>query len=176
MTDDFRAELLCLLPKLRRFAYTLTGSRDDADDVVQSACEKALLRIDQFEPGTRLDSWMYRIVQTTWIDEMRSARRKRTINDEMVLALVPDDPRIEQQTEARSDLAFVRAEIAKLPADQRLVLGLVTVEGVSYAEAAEILSIPIGTVMSRLARARKKLARALAAAEAAAGPDGARAT
>jgi RNA polymerase sigma factor (sigma-70 family) len=71
-----RAELVSLLPRLRRFAYGLTGSLDAGDDLVQSACERALMRLDQFQPGTRLDSWMYRIVQNLWIDQRRAQQAR----------------------------------------------------------------------------------------------------
>lgn len=161
MSDDVRSELLTLLPRLRRFAYSLCGTIDQADDLVQSACEKALTRLDQFEPGTRLDSWMFRIVQTTWIDEVRSYRRRRTESDEEAILAFADDARIEERTAARSELDVVRAEIQKLPEEQRVVLSLVSIDGASYAQAAAILDIPIGTVMSRLARARRKLTSAI---------------
>lgn len=161
MADDVREDLVALLPRLRRFAYTLCGSLDLADDLVQAACERALSRLDQFDPGTRLDSWMFRIVQTVWIDQMRSAARKKTVNDNEAIAAVEDERSTARQVEARADLALVRAEIASLPAEQRAVLGLVTIDGLSYQQAAEALGVPIGTIMSRLARARKKLALAL---------------
>src|SRR5215475_7334293 len=77
VTQQVRDELVALLPRLRRFAYGLTGSLDEGDDVVQSACERALMRLDQFAPGTRLDSWMYRIVQTVWIDRLRARQSRR---------------------------------------------------------------------------------------------------
>ena len=78
VAEDIRTELVALLPRLRRFAYGLTGSLDEGDDVVQSACERALTRLDQFQPGTRLDSWMYRIVQTVWIDRRRAQQAARS--------------------------------------------------------------------------------------------------
>lgn len=161
MAEDIREELVALLPRLRRFAYSLSGSLDEADDLVQAACEKALNRIDQFTEGTRLDSWMFRIIQTTWIDLMRTQRRRSTDNDPEALANVAFDARITEQTEARDALALVRDEVARLPAEQRLVLSLVSIEGLSYQEAADTIGVPIGTVMSRLSRARKRLAQAL---------------
>lgn len=161
MDEDVRQEMIALLPRLRRFGYSLTGSMDEADDLVQSACERALLRLDQYERGSRLDSWMFRIMQTTWIDRVRMVRRRGNVNDPEMLAAVPFDARIHEQTEARAALDIVRAEIALLPEDQRLVLALVTVDGMSYKDAAEVLEVPIGTVMSRLSRARKRLGEAL---------------
>lgn len=161
MDEDVRQEMIALLPRLRRFGYSLTGSMDEADDLVQGACERALLRLDQYERGSRLDSWMFRIMQTTWIDRIRTTRRRGTVNDPEMMAAVPFDARIHEQTEARAALDIVRAEIALLPEDQRLVLALVTVDGMSYKDAAEVLEVPIGTVMSRLSRARKRLGEAL---------------
>jgi RNA polymerase sigma-70 factor (ECF subfamily) len=149
-----------LLPRLRRFAYAQTGSREAADELVQAACERALDRLDQFTPGTRLDSWMFRIMQTIWLDRMRYAGRRPQVSAEVMDAL-PFDARIHEQAVARADLAIVRAEVAKLPEDQRVVLALVAIDGQSYQEAAETLGVPIGTIMSRLSRARRKLVEAL---------------
>lgn len=161
MTGDVRQELVALLPRLRRFAYSLTGSMDDANDLVQAACERALTRLDQFQPGTRLDSWMFRIVQTVWIDMTRYAGRRRKVNDEEALERVPHDARIHESVEARADLAIVRRTVADMPEDQRAVLALVVMDGMSYQEAATTLQVPIGTIMSRLSRARRKLAEAV---------------
>jgi RNA polymerase sigma-70 factor (ECF subfamily) len=150
-------DLVALLPRLRRFACGLAGSIDRADDLVQAACERALVSRRQFEPGSRLDSWMYRIVQNLWIDRLRSEGRWRT-GDEHELDDLPADD-MAGAVEARIELAAVRRAIDMLPPDQRLVLMLVTVESRSYREAADILAIPIGTVMSRLSRARLALTR-----------------
>lgn len=159
---EIRLQIVALLPRLRRFAFALTGRQDEADDLVQSACLKALDRLSQFEVGTRLDSWMFRIVQTTFLDEVRSrSRRAKDIVVNEDINAVGFDARIHEQTEARADLAIIRAKINELPAEQRELLALVVVDGMSYQTAAEVLDVPIGTVMSRLARARKKLASAL---------------
>lgn len=152
--------LIALLPRLRRFACGLAGSVDEGDDLVQSACERALSRIHQFEPGTRLDSWMFRIVQTVWIDRRRSRQRRGTsVSVEEIGDLAGADGL--RDSDARLHLAEVRRAVTRLPEDQRAVLLLVTVEGMSYREAADTLAIPIGTVMSRLARARLALGRSL---------------
>ncbi len=156
MTDRFRQDLVALVPKLRRFAYSLTGNRQDGDDLVQAACEKALRNAAQFQPGTRMDSWMYRIIQTLWIDDRRRATRRGTTLD-------PDDAHLSDEGKAanlpedRMMLAQTRAAMADLPEPQRAVLALVAIEGLSYREAAETLDIPVGTVMSRLSRAREAL-------------------
>lgn len=159
MVRDSRSlQLVALLPRLRRFAHGLTGSIDEGDDLVQSACERALSRLDQWQQGTRLDSWMFRIVQTVWIDRVRRRRE---------VALEPDEwerlPGIDgvQQAETRSELAAVRRLVGELPEEQRSVLLLVSVEGLSYREAAEVLDLPVGTVMSRLSRARLHIGRRL---------------
>ena len=152
----FSNQLLGLLPKLRRFARTLTGSVDEGDDLVQSACERALERADQFELGTRFDSWMYRIVQTVWIDRLRQRSHREEGVDPDELARYPGADAV-NLTEDKIALAQARRAIAKLPVDLREVLVLVSIEELPYREAAEILRIPIGTVMSRLSRARLTL-------------------
>lgn len=159
--EQVRAELVSLLPRLRRFGYALTGSPDDGDDLVQSACERALTRIDQFRPGTRLDSWMYRIMQNLWIDHRRSAQAQRVDGAEPadLEALAVGDAR--QELDSRLSLAAARRAVADLGEDQRAVLVLVCVEGLSYKDAAGVLDIPIGTVMSRLARARLAVGKVL---------------
>ncbi|WP_404379929.1 RNA polymerase sigma factor [Caenispirillum salinarum] len=145
-----------LLPRLRRFARGLTGSATDADDLVQAACERALRASDQYTEGTRLDSWLYRIVQTTWIDMARGARRRAAHLDslpaEQIAAAAPDAP-------AALTLGAVRRAVAALPEDQRVLVMLVCVEGQTYRQAAEVLDLPIGTVMSRLSRGRATLRR-----------------
>lgn len=159
--SEIRHQMVELLPRLRRFAYSLCGSLDEADEVVQAACERALSRLDQFTPGSRLDSWMFRIVQNVWIDRMRYNRRRETVDDPDAIASIPHDARIAEQTEARTALGIVRDCFATLPEEQKLVLSLVAIDGRSYREAADLLGVPIGTVMSRLARARRKLADAI---------------
>lgn len=152
-----RGEIVALVPRLRRFCLALTRSVDAGDDLAQSAIERALSRIDQWQPGTRLDSWMFRIAQNIFIDEMRSAKRRGTQVDVAALdAVAGDDGR--RVTEARSDIARARQAIAALPDDQRVLVALVIIDGQSYKDTAAILDIPIGTVMSRIARARQSIA------------------
>lgn len=157
---DIKAELVALLPRLRRFALGLTGAADQADDLVQAGCLKALERSDQWQPGTSLASWMYRILQTTWIDQQRTATRRNTVADtDAVERHATDDA--ERRRDAGDNLRDVEREIAALPDEQRVVLVLVCVEGMAYKEAAAVLDLPVGTVMSRLARARGRLADVL---------------
>jgi RNA polymerase sigma-70 factor (ECF subfamily) len=158
-----QSDLVTLLPRLRRFAYGLCGSTDEGDDLVQAACERALGRLHQFRPGTRLDSWMYRIIQTQWLDRVRQKRLSPEVPMEGGEAYRHIDG--ETTIEAKLTLDSVRREIARLPEDQRVVLLLVCGEGLTYKDAAETLNIPIGTVMSRLARARMSLTTLLAEPE-----------
>ncbi len=156
LNPRFQRDLVALVPRLRRFAYALTGSTDTGDDLVQAACERALKNAAQFEPGTRMDSWMFRIVQNLWLDDKRRRRVRGTQIDPDAVVL-SDEGQGARQAEDRLMLASVRARVDALPDDLRLVLVLVALEGRSYREASESLGIPIGTVMSRLSRARAQL-------------------
>lgn len=161
---NVRDEIAALLPRLRRFGRTLARQREDADDLVQTAVERALLHIGQWQPGTRLDSWMFRIMQNAWIDETRArARHGQTFVDEEAGEQVGVST-----VDAQIDAIAVRKAVAQLNDDQRAVIGLVLVEGLPYKEAAEVLGVPIGTLTSRLARAREALQVVLG------GPNGAR--
>lgn len=155
MSDLFRTELIALLPRLRRFALGLTADAAEADDLVQAGCERALARRAQWQEGTRLDSWMYRIMQNLWIDQLRARKPAAVLEDGELEQLPGEDWQAGQ--EARMDLQQVLAAMQKLPPPMRAVLSLVCVEGLSYQEAAAALEVPIGTVMSRLARARGAL-------------------
>ena len=156
MTDQFRTQMVELMPRLRRFAVALTGDLDQADDLVQETCMRALARVGQWQPGTRLDSWMYRIAQNIWLDRMRARKvRGVSVGVEAAEEMSGSDGR--KVVESRQDLAAVSAAMAELPEDQRALVALVCIDGLSYKEAAEITGTPIGTVMSRLARARREL-------------------
>lgn len=157
MSNNIRQEIAGLVPRLRRFAYALCGNRDEGDDLVQTACVKALSRMEQYQPGTRLDSWMFRIVQTSHIDAIRARKHRTSMNDQDVAEQVSDHGVSAAQNEHRILLGRVRTAMSDLPEDQRAVLALVAIEGYSYKEAASILKAPIGTIMSRLARARSRL-------------------
>src|SRR5271155_3150931 len=148
----FGDQLIAVLPRLRRFAGGLPGPAGEADDLVQAACERALARQHQFQEGTRFDSWMFRIVQTIWIDQVRS-RDIRKEGGEIAEERMGSDEAV-RRVEARLALDEVRRAVDRLAPDQRTALLLVTVDGLSYKETAEIVGVPIGTIMSRLARAR----------------------
>lgn len=153
-------EIVALLPRLRSFALSLARRRDEADDLVQAACERAFGAIDTWQPGTRLDAWMFRILRNLWIDRHRRRRDETSLDDdEAGLSVTAEDGR--HTVEVRSTMAAVRMAIDRLPEEQREVLMLVCVEDLSYRDAAEVLEVPIGTVMSRLSRARRALAAAL---------------
>jgi RNA polymerase sigma-70 factor (ECF subfamily) len=153
---EFRNKLIALLPRLSRFAMTLTRSRHDADDLIQASCERALARIGQWDPNTQLDSWMFRIMQTVWFNEARARRVRERYGDELKSDSATGAVG-EGLPENRLLLQRVADEINALPEDQRAMLLLVCVEGLSYKEVAEVLQIPIGTVASRMARARLTL-------------------
>ena len=155
---EFRRELVQLLPRLRRFASVLTRSHDDAEDVVQAAVERALRHADSWQQGTRLDSWLYRIMQNLWRDELR-AHRRRAEPLESHADIAGADGREVTIRHIQSNEA--RLALDQLPEEQRLVIALVVLEGMSYQQTADILEVPVGTVMSRLARARAKLAASL---------------
>jgi RNA polymerase sigma-70 factor, ECF subfamily len=152
VSANFADQMIAVLPRLRRFARGLTGSAVEADDLVQAACERALARQHQFQEGTRFDSWMFRIVQTIWIDQIRS-REVRKEDGEIAEERLGSDESV-RRVEARLALDEVRRAVGRLPSDQRTALLLVTVDGLSYKEAAEVAGVPVGTIMSRLSRAR----------------------
>jgi RNA polymerase sigma factor (sigma-70 family) len=153
MSADLENDIAGLLPRLRRFARSITFHREDADDVVQIAVERALTRAEQWQPGTRLDSWMFRIVKNAWIDEVRArARRDQLFAPEEEGEHVGDDT-----AAAHQQRMAVEKAMSLLSEDHRMVIGLVLVDGLPYKEAAEVLDIPIGTLTSRLARAREAL-------------------
>ena len=157
MQDELRREIAVLVPRLRRFARALAGNGDMGDDIVQTACVKALAGLDRFTPGTRLDSWMFRIVQNSYLDIVRSGWRRSTVSDHELLEQQSDSGVGARRAEDRLTLERLREAVAALPEDQRAVLALVAIDGLSYKDAAEALCVPTGTVMSRLARARAKL-------------------
>lgn len=156
----FEQELLALLPRLRRFARGLTQHPADADDLCQAAIERALKSRDQWQAGTRLDSWMYRITRNIWIDNRRATARRgiHTDIDDGVMQIADNS---HARMEASMELADIDRAMARLPDEQREAVMLVLVEGYAYREAAEILEVPVGTLTSRLVRGREALVREL---------------
>ena len=151
---SFEDELIALLPRLRRFAHSLSRSPADADDLTQATVERAIRSSGQWTPGTRLDSWLYRIMRNLWIDTARSRARKQAFEAPPEEAAgVGDRDGIEESLE----LARIMAAMQRLPDEQREVVSLILIEGFGYREAAELLDLPIGTVSSRLVRGRTAL-------------------
>jgi len=160
-TTELKNALVQILPKLRRYCYALTGSKSDADDILQLTVEKILK--NGLKDDIPLDRWAFRVCKNAWLDEIRY-RNVRAIN-------VETNPESEPFSDGERDMINeiethrVHKAMAKLPQDQRAALALVAVEGYSYAEAASILEVPIGTIMSRISRARKTLCDALLPSE-----------
>jgi len=137
-------------------ALALTRSQEEGDDLVQAGLERALSKTHLWQDGTRLDSWVFRIMQNIWYDQLRARKAQGHGVDPDVLETMPGED-VERQLEARSEVSRTRAALARLSEDQRAVVALVLIDGVSYRDAAQILEVPIGTIMSRLARARTAL-------------------
>jgi len=153
---SFEDELTALLPRLRRFAHGLSRNSADADDLTQMTIERALRSKAQWQPGSRLDRWLYKIMRNLWIDTVRSRGRKDKLEappDEA--EMLGHDPRA--GIEASIDLQRVMIAMDQLPGEQREVIALILIEGFGYREAAELLDLPIGTVSSRLVRGRTAL-------------------
>lgn len=149
-------QIVDLLPRLRRLARVLARDPVDADDLVQATVERALLHQAQWRPGTRLDSWMFRIMKNAWIDESRARTRRGRVfaPPEQGESVGLDGA---QAMETRLQAADMQKALAKLPDEQRLAVALVLVDGLSYKEAAEVLEVPQGTLTSRLVRGRMAL-------------------
>lgn len=146
--------MLDLLPRLRRFATGLAGNPSDGDDLCQMSLERALANRSKWAEGTRLDSWMYRIMRNIWIDEGRKQTRSRQtfIDEEAGMGVGGEGAQ-----EAAVELSNVDRAMQQLPDEQREAVLLVMVEGYTYKEAAEIVGCPVGTLNSRLVRGRDAL-------------------
>jgi RNA polymerase sigma-70 factor (ECF subfamily) len=143
--------LVALIPRLRRYARALAGDRAAADDLVQDTLERAWAKLHLFRGGTDLRAWLFTVMHNVHVNRVRAARPTDALDEEM--------PELAQRA-VQGDALVVRdleRALAALPAAQREVLLLVALEDLSYEETAQVLGIPIGTVMSRLARAREKL-------------------
>jgi RNA polymerase sigma-70 factor (ECF subfamily) len=152
-----------MLPRLWAFALRISGDKHDAEDLVQRACLRALERSHQLQPETSPLSWMFSIVQSIWINELQARSVRGRLNmewDDSFLETVAD-PRVRTPETHVMHVQIVSA-VERLPQAQRVVMLLVAVEGLTYKEAAEVLDVPIGTIMSRLARARQAIGSLLA--------------
>ncbi len=163
--DVLRQEILEAMQAIRRFAYALTGTRADADDLLQATIVRLLERGAPDGADTR--KWAFRVCKNMWIDEIRARKVRR---DAAQSADLQPEADLDGERTAIGAVALAEAEraMAALPEDQRAALSLVAIEGLTYAEAAEALQTPIGTIMSRISRARAALAVALPAGLAAA--------
>jgi len=158
--EGLRQEILGALQAIRRFAYALTGTRADADDLLQATIVRLLER--GVPDGADTRKWAFRVCKNMWIDEVRARKVRR---DAAASGALSPDPDLDGERAALGAVALAETEraIGKLPEEQRAALALVAIEGLTYAEAAEALAIPIGTIMSRIARARAALASTLPA-------------
>jgi RNA polymerase sigma-70 factor (ECF subfamily) len=148
---DEAERLVELIPRLRRYARALVGDRAAADDLVQDTLERAWAKLHLYRRGTDLRAWLFTVMHNVHVNKVRASRATDPLEDEM--------PELAQRA-SQGDALMVRdldRSISRLPAEQRSVLLLVTLEDMSYDEVARTLGIPIGTVMSRLSRAREKL-------------------
>jgi RNA polymerase sigma-70 factor (ECF subfamily) len=152
-SEKFESELTQLLPRLRRFAFALSRNGADADDLAQATIERALRSRDQWQPVTRLDSWLFRIMRNLWIDTVRArGRRERHEAPEDAAKDVGEDPR--EAMDTSMELQRAMSAMERLPDEQREVVALILIEGFGYREVSEMLGLPIGTVSSRLVRGR----------------------
>jgi len=151
-----QSQIIAILPKLRRFAYSLTGNAADGDDLLQNTVERVLKKKHSYDPSKKLDNWIFTIARNIWIDEIR-ARNRRGISvniDDQYDLKGSDGVKVSEQKLLTEQ---VLKAMAKLPENQHQVAYYVLVEGNSYKEAADILNLPIGTIMSTLSRARQSL-------------------
>lgn len=156
LSQTFETELVTLLPRLRRFAHGLCKDAAEADDLTQMCVERALRSRNQWQAGTRLDSWAYRILRNLWIDTARSRSRKQKFEAPPEEAeFVGQDPR--EQIETSLELQRAMMAMQRLPDEQREIVALILIEGFGYREVSEMLDLPIGTVSSRLVRGRTAL-------------------
>lgn len=156
---DFRSTLLTAIPQLRAFALGLCGTRDMADDLVQEALMRAWANQDSFRPGTNMIGWLYVILRNAFYTEFRKRRHEVADVDGQHAAMLSGEPRQEGHIEFKE----FRAALQRLPVDQREALLLIGSSGLSYEEAAEMCGCAVGTMKSRVSRARVRLARLLAA-------------
>src|SRR6266446_10265155 len=158
MRSSVRDAMLAAVPSLRAFAISLCGNVDRADDLVQETLLRAMANIDSFEPGTNMSAWLFTILRNLFRSEYRKRRREVEDSDGSYAETLKSHP--EQQS--RVEFEEFRTALAKLPPDQREALILVGASGFSYEEAAQICGSAVGTIKSRVNRARTRLAQLLA--------------
>ena len=169
LTNSLRDDILASVPSLRAFAISLSGNGDRADDLVQETLLRALANIDSFEPGTNMSAWLFTILRNLFRSEYRKRRREVGDADGRFSASLKSQP----EQPSHMEFEEFRAALAQLPPDQREALILVGASGFSYEEAAQICGSAVGTIKSRVNRARIRLAELLAIEGARdMGPDG----
>jgi RNA polymerase sigma-70 factor (ECF subfamily) len=154
MDEQVRNAVLGAVPSLRAFAISLCGNVDRADDLVQETLLRALANIDSFQPGTNMSAWLFTILRNHFRSEYRKRRREVEDSDGHYAESLKSQPAQIAQVE----FAEFREALAQLPPDQREALVLVGASGFSYEEAANICSCAVGTIKSRVNRARTRLA------------------
>lgn len=160
--SDWRNEVVAMIPALRAFAWSLSHNGSDADDLVQDTLIKAWTNRDKFEPGTNLRAWLFTILRNTYYTQI--SRRRREVRDETgEYANTLSSPPTQDWSVAMSAL---QAALARLPDEHREALILVGAAGLSYEEAAEICGCALGTIKSRVNRARARLLKIMDAQEA----------
>lgn len=156
-SDVFAAQAMQYIPRLRRYARALTGDASAADDLVQDALERALVKHDLWREGSDLRAWLFTVMHNVFVNQVRSAAVSRTVPlDDSYAADLP-----QPQASDRLEIRDLDAALQALPEEQRAVLLLVGLEQMTYEETANVLEVPIGTVMSRLSRGRERLRRLL---------------
>lgn len=158
MSDrEFRNDLLALIPPLRAFAISLTGKVDRADDLVQETLLKAWANREKFEPDTKLKAWLFTILRNEFYTVFR--KRKREVED--ADGIIAANFGVHAEQDSHMDLADMQLALGRLPVDQREALLLVSASDMSYEEAAVICGVAVGTIKSRVNRARARLAELL---------------
>ena len=156
VSDVFAAQAMQCIPRLRRYARALTGDASAADDLVQDVLERALVKQSLWREGTDLRAWLFTVMHNVFVNQVRSAAASRTVPMDDAVADLP-----QPQSTDRLEIRDLDAALQALPEEQRAVVLLVGLEQMTYDEAARVLEVPIGTVMSRLSRGRERLRRLL---------------
>lgn len=156
-SDEFRERLIAAIPGLRAFGMSLTARADYADDLVQETLMKAWRHYESFEAGTNIKAWLYTILRNEFYSQMRKRRREVEDADGAYAGKVA----MPGEQDGHLDMADLRIALSRLPDDQREAIVLVGASGFSYQEVAEICGVAIGTIKSRVSRAREKLASLL---------------
>ena len=157
LTHDLRANLVKTIPHLRAFAISLCGNVDQADDLVQEAILRGLSHLDRFEPGTNLQAWLFTILRNQFHTSFRKRRREAEDPDGIMAGMLSTLP----EQEGHLDMSDLQKALAQLSVAHREVLLLIGAEGLSYEEVAQIVGTNVGTVKSRMNRARARLAELL---------------